>query len=102
MSKGPGRVMRLIDAAIDAEPERRFTYAELKAIAYDGRPAPTHNPKYDARLVVVQRVVHALVLAGRVSLGVDTRSWVRTVRGFDPKARSSASVIKVQSASVSA
>jgi hypothetical protein len=33
MSKGPGRVMRSINAAITAEPKRRFTYDQLTAIA---------------------------------------------------------------------
>jgi hypothetical protein len=84
MSKGPGRVMRSISAAISAEPKRRFTYDELKAIAYDGLPAPTHKPEYDARLVVVRRVVQALVSAKRASLGTDTVHWLRTVRAYDP------------------
>ena len=29
MSKGPGRIMRAISTAIEAEPKRRFTYDEL-------------------------------------------------------------------------
>jgi hypothetical protein len=101
MSKGPGRLMRLISAATAEEPKRRFTYEELKAIVYDGLPAPTHKPEYDARLVAVQRAVHALVLAGRVSLGARSGDWLRTVRAFDPEARSSASVIKVEPVQVS-
>lgn len=36
MSKGPGRVQRAITAAFEAEPTRRFTTAELAAIAYPG------------------------------------------------------------------
>jgi hypothetical protein len=36
MSKGPGRIMRAINAAIAAEPKRRFTYEELAAQAYGG------------------------------------------------------------------
>jgi hypothetical protein len=98
MSKGPGRVMRSVNAAISAEPKRRFTYEELKAIAYDGPPP---DKKYDARQVAVQRAVQSLVAAKRVSLGVDTHSWLRTVRAFDPEARSSASIVNVESVQVS-
>jgi hypothetical protein len=94
MSKGPGRVMRSVNAAISAEPKRRFTYEELTAIAYDGLPP---DKKYDARQVAVQRAVQSLVAAKRVSLGVDTHSWLRTVRAFDPEARSSASIVSVAS-----
>jgi hypothetical protein len=94
MSKGPGRTMRSIIAAIEAEPRRRFTYDELTAIAYDG-PA-THS-----REVAVQRAAQSLVLAKRVSLGSDPVHWLRTVRAFDPEARSSASIVNVESALVS-
>jgi hypothetical protein len=90
MSKGPGRVMRSINAAITAEPKRRFTYDQLTAIAYDG--PPTHS-----REVAVQRAVQSLVLAKRVSLGSDPVHWLRTVRAFDPEARSSASIVSVAS-----
>jgi hypothetical protein len=90
MCKGPGRVMRSINAAIAAEPKRRFTYDQLTAIAYDG--PPTHS-----REVAVQRAVQSLVLAKRVSLGSDSVRWLRTVRAFDPKARSSASIVSVAS-----
>jgi hypothetical protein len=93
MSKGPGRTMRSIIAAIEAEPKRRFTYDGLTAIAY-GEPS-THS-----RRVAVQRAVQSLVSAKRVSLGVDTHSWLRTVRAFDPKARSSASIVSVASVQV--
>ena len=64
MSKGPGRTMRPIIAAIEAEPKRRFTYDELTAIAYDGPATHSHE-------VAVQRAVQTLVLAKRVSLGSD-------------------------------
>jgi hypothetical protein len=97
MSKGPGRTMRSIIVAIEAEPKRRFTYGELKAIAYDGPPP---DKQYDSRLVAVQRAVQSLVAAKRVSLGVDTHSWLRTVRAFDPEARSSASIVSVASVQV--
>jgi hypothetical protein len=101
MSKGPGRIMRSINAAIAAEPKRRFTYEELKATVYDGLPVPTHKPEYDARLVAVQRAVHALVLAGRVSLGARPGDWLRTVRAFDPETGSSASIVNVEPVQVS-
>jgi hypothetical protein len=94
MSKGPGRVMRSIIAAIEAEPKLRFTYDELTAIAYDG-------PFTHSRRVAIQRAVQSLVSAKRVSLGVDTHCWLRTVRAFDPEARSSASIVNVESALVS-
>jgi hypothetical protein len=93
MSKEPGRTMRSIIAAIEAEPNWRFTYDELTAIAYDG-PA-THS-----REVAVQRAVQSLVLAKRVSLGSDPAHWLRTVRAFDPDARSSASIVNVASVQV--
>jgi hypothetical protein len=90
MSKGPGRTMRSIIAAIEPEPNRRFTYDELTAIAYDG--PPTHS-----REVAVQRAVQSLVLAKRVSLGSDPVHWLRSVRAFDPNASSSASIVNVAS-----
>jgi hypothetical protein len=90
MSKGPGRIMRPITAAIEAEPKRRFTYEELTAIAYDG--PPTHS-----REVAIQRAVQSLVSAKRVSLGLDPVHWLRTVRAFEPEARSSASIVNVES-----
>jgi hypothetical protein len=93
MSKEPGRTMRSIIAAIEAEPNWRFTYDELTAIAYDG-PA-THS-----REVAVQRAVQSLVLAKRISLGSDPAHWLRTVRAFDPDARSSASIVSVASVQV--
>jgi hypothetical protein len=95
MSKGPGRIMRSINAATAAEPKRHFTYEELVAMNYDGPPA--HSKQAHIRLVAVQRAVQSLVRAGRVSLGVDTRSWLRTVRAFDPKGSSSASIVSVVS-----
>ena len=85
MSKGPGRIMRSISAAIEAEPKRRFTYDELATLAYDG-------PITHSRLVAVQRAVQSLVSAKRVSLGVDMRSWLRTVRAYNPDPLSVASV----------
>jgi hypothetical protein len=94
MSKGPGRTMRSIITAIESEPKLRFTYEELTAIAYDGPPTHSHE-------VAVQRAVQSLVAAKRVSLGVDTHSWLRTVRAFNPEARSSASIVNVESALVS-
>ena len=99
MSKGPGRIMRSINAAIEAETKRRFTYEELAANAYGGEPSTQEQAH--ARLVAVQRAVQSLVSAKRVSLGVDTHSWLRTVRAFDPEARSSASIVNVESALVS-
>jgi hypothetical protein len=97
MSKGPGRTMRSIDVAISAEPRRHFTYEELTAIAYDG-------PSTHSRRVAVQRAVHALVLAGRVSLGSRYQPPIYperarhfcTIRAFDPGARSSASIVDVE------
>jgi hypothetical protein len=94
MSKGPGRIMRSIVGAIEAEPKRPLTFAELAAIAYG-------EPITRSRLVAVRRAVQALVSAKRVSLGVDTHSWLRTVRTFDPKARSSASIVNVEPVQVS-
>jgi hypothetical protein len=94
MSKGPGRTMRSIIAAIESEPKRRFTYEELTAIAYDG--PPTHS-----REVAVQRAVQSLVLAKHVSLGSDPVHWLRTVRAFDAEARSSASIVNVEPVQVS-
>ena len=38
MSKGPGRVMRAIADAFEAQPHRRFTTEELAACAYPGEP----------------------------------------------------------------
>jgi hypothetical protein len=99
MSKGPGRTMRSIYAAIAVEKRRHFTYEELTAIAYDG--PPTKPGQAHSREVAVQRAVQSLVAAKLVSLGVDTRSWVRTVRAFDPEALSSASVINVEPVQVS-
>jgi hypothetical protein len=32
MSNGPGRVMRLINEAIESGPKRRFTFEELAAV----------------------------------------------------------------------
>ena len=93
MSKGPGRTMRSLIAAIEAEPKRRFTYDELTAIAYDGPSTRSHE-------VAVQRAVQSLVLAKRVSLGSDPVHWLRTVRAFDPKARSSAPIVSVASVQV--
>jgi hypothetical protein len=87
MSKGPGRVMRSIDAAIAAEPKRRFTYDELATIAYGELPSEAVRDPIKAahsRLVVVRRVVQALVSAKRASLGTDTAHWLRTVRAYDP------------------
>jgi hypothetical protein len=78
MSNGPGRVMRSINGAIEAQPKRRFTYDELAAIAYSGEPITR------SRLVAVRRAVHALVAAKLVSLGTDTVHWLRTVRAYDP------------------
>jgi hypothetical protein len=98
MSTGPGRTMRSIDAAISAEPKRKFTCEELTAIAYDG--PPTKPGQAHSREVAVQRAVHALVLAGRVSLGARPGDWLRTVRAFDPEALSSASVVSVESVQV--
>jgi hypothetical protein len=95
MSKGPGRIMRAINAAIAAEPKRRFTYEELAAQAYGGEPITR------PRLIAVRRAVKSLVADKRVSLGVDPRNWLRTVRAFDPEARSSASIVNVESALVS-
>jgi hypothetical protein len=95
MSKGPGRVMRPIIAAIEAEPKRRFTYDELTAIAYDG--PPTNSRQAHSREVAVQRAVQSLVLAKRVSLGSDPVHWLRTVRAFDTEARPSASIVNVAS-----
>lgn len=96
MSKGPGRTMRPIIAAIESEPKRRFTYAELTAIAYDG--PPTDPRQAYSRRVAVQRAVQSLVLAKRVSLGSDPVHWLRTVRAFDAEARSSASIVNVEPA----
>jgi hypothetical protein len=56
MSKGPGRVMRLINEAIESEPKRRFTFEELAAITYG-------SPVARSRLVAVRRAVQALVSA---------------------------------------
>jgi hypothetical protein len=99
MSKGPGRIMRSINAAIDGEPKRRFTYDDLATIAYDG--PPTHSRQAHSREVAVQRAVRALVLEKRVSLGSDPVHWLRTVRAFDAEARSSASIVNVESVQVS-
>jgi hypothetical protein len=99
MSRGPGRTMRPITAAIEAEPKRRFTYAELTAIAYAG--PPTDPSQAYSRRVAVQRAVQSLVAAKRVSLGPDPAHWLRTVRAFDPEARSSASIVNVESVQVS-
>jgi hypothetical protein len=98
MSKGPGRIMRSINAAIAAEPKRRFTYGELAANGYGGEPSTQEQAH--GRLVAVQRAVQSLVSARCVSLGVDTHSWLRTVRAFDPEARSSASIVSVASVQV--
>jgi hypothetical protein len=95
MSKGPGRTMRSI---IAADTQRRFTYGELAAIAYDG--PPVHSGQAHSREVAVQPAVQLLVLAKRVSLGSDSVHWRRTVRAFDPKARSSASIVSVASVQV--
>jgi len=93
MSKGPGRIMRSISAAIEAETKRRFTYEELKAIAYDGMPAPPCDQPYDTRRVAVRRAVQSLVSAKCVSLGVDTNTWLRIVRAYDPDPLNVASVM---------
>jgi hypothetical protein len=98
MSKGPGRTMRSIVGAIESEPKRRFTYEELTAMTYDG--PPTDSRQAHSREVAVQRAVQSLVLAKRVSLGSDPVHWLRTVRAFDPKARSSASIVSVASVQV--
>jgi hypothetical protein len=91
--------MRPIIAAISAKPKRRFTYEELTAIAYDG--PPTDSRQAHSREVAVQRAVQSLVLAKRVSLGSDPVHWLRTVRAFDPEARSSASIVNVEPVQVS-
>ena len=98
MSKGPGRIMRSIIEVIGAEPKRRFTYDELTAIAYDG--PPTDPRQAHSREVAVQRAGQSLVSAKRVSLGVDMHSKLRTVRAFDPKASTSASIVSVASVQV--
>jgi hypothetical protein len=93
MSRGPGRIMRSITDAIEAEPKRHFTFAELAAIAYGGEPITR------SRLVVVRRVVQEFEAAKRVSLGAlrekrpypERPRWFCTVRAFDPKAGSAAS-----------
>ena len=93
MSKGPGRIMRSIDAAIAAEPKRRFTYDELATIAYGELPSEAvrdpikaaHSRLVVVRRVVVRRVVQALVSAKRASFGTDTAHWLRTVRTYDPQ-----------------
>jgi hypothetical protein len=89
MSKGPGHIMRAINDAIEAQPKRLFTFAELAAIAYG-------EPVTRSRLVVVRRAVQALEAAQRVSMGMGRdysnplrARWFCTVRAFDPKAKSS-------------
>jgi hypothetical protein len=62
VSKGPGRIMRLINETIESQPKRRFTFEELAAITYAA-------PLTRSRLVVVRRAVQALVSANRVLLG---------------------------------
>jgi hypothetical protein len=88
--------MRAINKAIEAEPKRHFTFAELAALAYGSPIERTH-------LNAVQRAVGSLVSAKRVALGArrverdyPARAiWVCTVRTFDPAAASSASIANV-------
>ena len=94
MSKGPGRIMRSINAAIEAETKRRFTCEELAANAYGGEPSTQEQAH--ARLVAVQRAVQSLASGKRVSLGA-RGDWLRTVRAYDPEVRSSASIVSVAS-----
>jgi hypothetical protein len=85
VSKGPGRIMRLINETIETEPKRRFTFEELAAITYG-------SPVTRSRLVAVRRAVQALVSAKRVSLGKCQdfsnplrARWLCTVRPFHPE-----------------
>ena len=43
MSKGPGRIMRSINAAIAAEPKRRFTYDELVPMIAEPEGGPSSD-----------------------------------------------------------
>jgi hypothetical protein len=84
MSRGPGRVMRTIGEAITAQPERRFTLAELTKLAYPGAPAAR------AHLVAVGRAVRTLEAFQGLSAGkqadysLASKRNFKTVRAFDP------------------
>jgi hypothetical protein len=81
MSRIPGNVMIAISEAIDAHPARRFTFAELAALAYPGETIERWH------LVSVRRAVRSLVTRQRVSIG---QVWhkprpLKTVRAFEPQ-----------------
>ncbi len=56
MSKGPGRIMRAIIEATEVEPKRRFTIAELAALAYPGAEiAHKHMVQVRAAVAALRR-----------------------------------------------
>jgi hypothetical protein len=82
MSKGPGKTMRVIAETTGAHPARRYTLAELAALAYPGAAIERSH------LVAVSRAVRCLEAAKRVSFGsvkpIGATHHVKTVRAFDP------------------
>jgi hypothetical protein len=85
MSKGPGKVMRLVSETLAAHPDTRFTYATLAKLVYPGEPIT--RPK----LVAIGRAVRKLEAAQALSPGKWTdyslpeRRNFKTVRAFNPQ-----------------
>jgi len=77
-----GPVQTAIVDVIGEQPARRFTLAELAAVAYPGAAIKRSH------LVAVSRAVRCLEAAKRVSFGsvkpIGATHHVKTVRAFDP------------------
>jgi hypothetical protein len=74
MSKGPGRVMRAIIEATEAEPTRRFTIEELAALAYPGAEI-VHKHMVEVRAAVAALRRYRRVKAWPASKDNGKQGW---------------------------